>query len=165
MADPLLRLCDRNVHRLLVAAIAVAAKVHDDEVFSNAHYAAVGGVPSVPEMNALEAYMLRVLGWGVGLDRDGYRRWEVALLLHVTNDMRAAGQSRGVVGATPLPANAAGGGGGGGGGAHRASVACPASACQGWARCRRPVSWGTMASRARRIASARPLAGRRRRCP
>lgn len=114
-ASPLLRLSDRSVHRLLVAAVTVAAKVVDDEVFSNAHYAAVGGVPSVPEMNALEAHLLRVLGWEVGVSPDAYRRWEWALLLHAGGAgggaapgvaprgvVGAAGGSRGVVGSAAV---------------------------------------------------------------
>lgn len=121
-ASPLLRLSDRSVHRLLVAAVTVAAKVVDDEVFSNAHYAAVGGVPSVPEMNALEAHLLRVLGWEVGVSPDAYRRWEWALLLH------AGGGAPGVA-----PGGVVGGGGGSRGvvGSAAAAAAVVAGAVTG----------------------------------
>ncbi|GAB0494618.1 hypothetical protein MMPV_005912 [Pyropia vietnamensis] len=128
-ASPLLRLSDRSVHRLLVAAVTVAAKVVDDEVFSNAHYAAVGGVPSVPEMNALEAHLLRVLGWEVGVSPDAYRRWEWALLLHA-GGAAGAGTGGAPPGAAPggVVGGAGDGGGSCGGGGSRGVVGSTAAA-------------------------------------
>ncbi|CAM6118877.1 unnamed protein product [Calypogeia fissa] len=46
-----------NVHRLLVTAVMVAAKMLDDVHFNNAFYARVGGV-SVVELNRLEIELL-----------------------------------------------------------------------------------------------------------
>eukprot|EP00662_Eupelagonemidae_sp_cell21_P041784 gene41784-29999_t len=53
-----------NVHRLLVAALCVAAKWRDDHYYANEFYAAVGGV-SVTELNRLEAELLRLCDWAV----------------------------------------------------------------------------------------------------
>jgi hypothetical protein len=54
--------CYRNVHRLLITIVMVAAKLRDDIYYSNAYYASIGGV-TLKELNALEAEMLRCLEW------------------------------------------------------------------------------------------------------
>ncbi|XP_051141761.1 cyclin-P3-1-like [Andrographis paniculata] len=46
-----------TVHRLLIAAVVVAAKFIDDSFFNNAYYARVGGV-STAELNKLEMKLL-----------------------------------------------------------------------------------------------------------
>lgn len=60
-ANPLLRLCAFNLHRLLVTALMLACKILDDHCFATAHYAKVGGIPTPLEMNRLELQFLRVL--------------------------------------------------------------------------------------------------------
>jgi hypothetical protein len=47
----------RNVHRLAIISVMVAAKLHDDIFFSNTYYAAIGGLPAT-ELNDLELEFL-----------------------------------------------------------------------------------------------------------
>lgn len=58
---PFLALNELNVHRLFISALLLAAKTADDCVYSNAHYARVGGIRTVQEMNRLEGHMLNLL--------------------------------------------------------------------------------------------------------
>jgi hypothetical protein len=51
-----------NVHRLLIAAVVVAAKFQDDVYYSNEYYASVGGVKP-KEMQRLEDRFLKLLLW------------------------------------------------------------------------------------------------------
>jgi hypothetical protein len=54
------RVTHLNVHRLLIAAVVVAAKFMDDEYYSNEYYASVGGVKP-KEMQRLETRLLQLL--------------------------------------------------------------------------------------------------------
>lgn len=54
----------RNVHRLLLCSVLVAAKMQDDDCLLNRAYAEIGGV-SCAELNALEALLLTSIGWRV----------------------------------------------------------------------------------------------------
>lgn len=58
---PVLRMCHMNLHRLLITAIVIAAKMLQDETFTMTHYGNVGGVPTVGEMTRLEAAFLKFL--------------------------------------------------------------------------------------------------------
>jgi len=69
--DAALTLCNLNVHRLLVTAVMLAAKFHDDIYYTNAYYAQVGGL-GLKEMNQLEARMLKLLGWKVNVTAKEY---------------------------------------------------------------------------------------------
>merc|ERR1719506_2189824 len=60
-----------NVHRLLLAALVVAAKFQDDSYLSNTHYAKVGGV-SVHELAKLEAHFMKMLDWRAHVTADEY---------------------------------------------------------------------------------------------
>jgi len=51
-----------NAHRLLLTAVSVAAKLHDDTIVSAAHYGAVGGVCPA-EMQLLELALLAAIEW------------------------------------------------------------------------------------------------------
>ncbi len=42
-----------NIHRLIITSVLMAAKFFDDHYLDNAHYAAVGGIPT-HEVNSLE---------------------------------------------------------------------------------------------------------------
>lgn len=53
----------RNVHRLAIVSVMVAAKIHDDIFFSNNYYASIGGLPN-NELNDLELEFLKTLGYG-----------------------------------------------------------------------------------------------------
>jgi len=71
--SPSLALSPLNVHRLLLAALGVAAKVHDDASASARHYALVGGV-EVEEVAALEMELLLALSWRTYVSEKDYAR-------------------------------------------------------------------------------------------
>lgn len=57
-----LRVNNHNMHRIAISALMIACKLLDDRVFSTAHYARVGGVPSAAEMITLERLFMRYIG-------------------------------------------------------------------------------------------------------
>ncbi len=61
-----------NMHRLLITALMLAAKMLDDRCFSNAHYARVGGISTVREVNRLEIQMLELLNYRLLVTPDEY---------------------------------------------------------------------------------------------
>lgn len=63
VANMSLHITPYNMHRLLVTALTLACKVLDDRCFSNVHYAKVGGIPTVREMNRLELQFLTYLNF------------------------------------------------------------------------------------------------------
>lgn len=71
-----LALCELNIHRAVTTAVMLAAKWLDDVVYSNGHYASVGGVPSQGEMNALEVVMLTGIQWNVAVGKEEFEEWE-----------------------------------------------------------------------------------------
>lgn len=62
------------IHRLIVTALVIAAKYHDDIYYSNTYYAKVAGV-SAAEMNHLEAHFLHLLNWNVHVSAHEYNRY------------------------------------------------------------------------------------------
>lgn len=68
---PAMAACALNVHRLLLVAVLLAVKVHEDVVFGSSHYAAAGGV-TVEELHALEHDFLRALQWRVSVKPEEY---------------------------------------------------------------------------------------------
>jgi len=60
-----------NVHRLSFVATVTAAKLHDDDFYSNALYSKIGGV-STSELLSLEASFLTMIGWRVHVSADAY---------------------------------------------------------------------------------------------
>lgn len=72
-------LTDLNVHRVVLAALLAAVKFVDDEVYSNAHYASIGGV-DVKELNALEYAFNRAVDWKLFVSGEEYHGYESALL-------------------------------------------------------------------------------------
>mmetsp|Transcript_81947 Transcript_81947/g.95733 ORF Transcript_81947/g.95733 Transcript_81947/m.95733 type:complete len:196 (-) Transcript_81947:238-825(-) len=52
----------RNVHRLTITAVMLAAKIRDDTYYSNAYYASIGGVTNA-EINMLELELLCSISW------------------------------------------------------------------------------------------------------
>lgn len=54
----------KNVHRLLLCSVLVAAKTQDDDYYSNKNYAKIGGIRCA-ELNCLEALLLTGLKWRV----------------------------------------------------------------------------------------------------
>lgn len=79
-ADPSLALTAYNLHRLVLTSLMVAAKSLDDHCFSNAHYARVGGISSVAEINRLEITLLHTLNFSVFISRADYADAEQQLL-------------------------------------------------------------------------------------
>lgn len=75
-------LCHANVHRLLLTAMVVAVKFHDDLHSGNAFYAKMGGV-STSELAKLEVCFLTMLGWRAHVSQDEYDRYVQRL---TTND-------------------------------------------------------------------------------
>lgn len=68
----------RNVHRLAVVAVMVAAKLRDDVYYSNAYYASIGGV-SNREINELEVELLSSLNWETYVSFEEYHAYFDAL--------------------------------------------------------------------------------------
>lgn len=61
-----------NMHRLLITSLMVAAKNLDDRCYSNAHYARVGGIATVKEVNRLELQMIASLRYNIYVSREEY---------------------------------------------------------------------------------------------
>lgn len=68
---PAMAACVLNIHRLLLIAVMIAAKFHDDVSWGSSHYAAVGGV-NVKELNALEHAFLQALDWKLTVNAEEY---------------------------------------------------------------------------------------------
>lgn len=69
---PLLQLTSLNLHRLLTTSLLVAAKTLDDRCYSNLHYARVGGIPTIGEMNRLELQFLSSISYRTYVAADEY---------------------------------------------------------------------------------------------
>ena len=63
--------CQRNVHRLLLGCLLLAAKVREDFYYSNLYYAHTGGV-ELSEITRIEGSLLTLLDWDLGVDRELY---------------------------------------------------------------------------------------------
>jgi len=63
----------QTVHRLVLAALTVAAKYHDDRILSNDAYARAGGV-DVEDLNTLESNFLELLAWKLGVEDTVFKR-------------------------------------------------------------------------------------------
>jgi hypothetical protein len=63
--------CDATVHRLLATAVMMAAKFHEDKIYTNRHYGKVSGL-GLKEVNLLEAVMLRELDWKLIVSVEDY---------------------------------------------------------------------------------------------
>lgn len=100
--NPSLVITDLNVHRLLLSATILAAKMQDDDYYSNDYYAKVGGV-STEELISLEAHMLALLDWRAYVSEDDYTSslkrlndGQVSLLIP-TSKVEATSENRPVV--------------------------------------------------------------------
>ena len=72
-------LCTRNVHRVLLAAALVSAKLLDDECYNNTYWASVGGV-SLSHLNQLEVELIKLLNFSLHVDADDLDAARVRLL-------------------------------------------------------------------------------------
>eukprot|EP01064_Diplonema_japonicum_P020050 TRINITY_DN2906_c0_g2_i1.p1 TRINITY_DN2906_c0_g2~~TRINITY_DN2906_c0_g2_i1.p1 ORF type:complete len:277 (+),score=29.32 TRINITY_DN2906_c0_g2_i1:70-900(+) len=76
------RLCDKtgielnssNIHRILVGAFLISAKLNDDVYYSNKYYASIGGV-SLKETNEIEAAFLEQTDWDMYVSESEYKMY------------------------------------------------------------------------------------------
>eukprot|EP00171_Calliarthron_tuberculosum_P011192 IDg11192t1 len=107
-ANPLLALCARNVHRLFIVALLLAAKAMDDRVRMNGHYARVAGMPDKAELADLEWRLLQAIKFRVVVTREEYTQCVLRLAMHASPeddenmDVRKAVDRFGGALATPL---------------------------------------------------------------
>jgi len=71
---PAITVSTLSCHRLLITAVMLAAKFHDDLYYSNAHYAKVGGI-SLNEMGTLEHRFLNLLCWKLYVPPEEYESY------------------------------------------------------------------------------------------
>lgn len=71
---PYITMCSLTAHRLVMTAVLIAAKLHDDVYYSNKYYARVGGL-SLEETNGLEAAMLDLLDWNISVSAEEYTHY------------------------------------------------------------------------------------------
>lgn len=81
-----------NVHRVYLASLVVATKFHEDQVYSNAHYAKAGGV-HLKEVNRLERVLLSALDFDLRVSPEEYRVYEATLRALAAPRKRASGGS------------------------------------------------------------------------
>jgi hypothetical protein len=67
-----LALSEMNVHRILITAVLLASKFLEDEPYAQEFYRQAGGVPSLIELNKLEAAFLDQLDWKLFVTRPVY---------------------------------------------------------------------------------------------
>jgi len=60
--QPQFPICHRSIHRLVLTSVVLAVKSSEDDFYSNAHYADVGGL-TTKELNMLELEFLRLVDW------------------------------------------------------------------------------------------------------
>ena len=80
------RLCQRSVvplsiltvHRVLITAVCLAAKVHEDFFFPNVFYAQLGGIP-LHELNTLEVEFLFGIDFTLHVSTEVYEKYANAL--------------------------------------------------------------------------------------
>lgn len=68
---PHLTISGYTVHRLVLASVLLASKFWDDAGLDNAHYADAGGL-DLRELNAMEAELLRKVGWRLKVQPQEY---------------------------------------------------------------------------------------------
>lgn len=68
----------RNAHRLYLTCLLVATKFWDDALPLNAHYAKCGGV-SLKELNRLEKFLLKTIGFRLKISTTMFAAYETAI--------------------------------------------------------------------------------------
>lgn len=71
---PEFTICNLNIHRLLVTGVMLAAKFFDDDYYSNAYYAKVGGIRT-KEANVLECQFLQLIDWRLHVTPQEYDQY------------------------------------------------------------------------------------------
>ena len=80
----------RNIHRLTITAVTVAAKLRDDVYYANSYYASIGGV-TVQEMNILELELLTNIDWVTWVEPSEYNLYVAQLVRRFSNDATQTG--------------------------------------------------------------------------
>jgi len=73
--NPQIRVTSLTEHRLSLVSLLIAVKFSDDQFYSNAYYAKVGGV-TTKELNRLEKQFLLVLDWRLAVDESEYNMYQ-----------------------------------------------------------------------------------------
>jgi len=68
-----------SVHRIIVVAMTLAAKFHDDIFYTNTYYGKIGGL-KLKELNALEANYVKLLDWRLNVQLEEYSFYKNILL-------------------------------------------------------------------------------------
>lgn len=68
-----------NVHRVILTAVLISSKFHDDIFYNNAFYAKLGGI-SAPEMNILEIEFLKMINFSLFVDSVAYEKYYTDLV-------------------------------------------------------------------------------------
>lgn len=79
---PALAVSSLTCHRLIATALLLAIKHHDDDIFRNSIYARCAGL-STAELNALEARMLKLLGYRLFISLEEFCKYERIVLAFV----------------------------------------------------------------------------------
>ena len=66
------------MHKLLFAAIVLAIKYNEDEIYRNDYYADIAGV-DIKELNAMESELLFKLNFELYVDSDVFMTYNTAL--------------------------------------------------------------------------------------
>jgi hypothetical protein len=70
-----------TIHRLTLVSLVLAVKYHEDNHYSQAYYAQVGGV-SLSELNAIERKFVEILEWNLEVDYDRFSKYYGELVSH-----------------------------------------------------------------------------------
>jgi len=73
-----IQMTKNNIHRLLLSSVIVAIKINEDDFYSNAFYAKVGGV-SLQEINTLEDEFIRLIKFDLWTDFGLFNKYKVYL--------------------------------------------------------------------------------------
>ncbi|NBW88348.1 MAG: hypothetical protein EBR51_00275 [Gammaproteobacteria bacterium] len=105
-----LPLSKHTIRRLTLVAHLLAAKFHDDRMYSNGHWAASEGI-STAELNALEVLFLKALDWRAAVSDAAYFEMRTRVLAELTEiaelvelaQLAATVQDQGGEGAAGIP--------------------------------------------------------------
>jgi len=80
-----------SFYRMYLAAVVVAIKFHDDDFFSNAHYAVIGGVDNTEEMNILERAFLQAIKHKLFISTEEWDAFDDELIIDTSTKEFSAG--------------------------------------------------------------------------
>jgi len=82
-----IRVNSYNVHRLLLIATVMAAKLLDDTTVNNKYYSHVGGIP-IKELNSLECKLLGLMNYDLNVSTFSFELYRYELELQLIRQMR-----------------------------------------------------------------------------